>query len=189
MMGPAKNMDRINRIRALAAEGLSQTVIADHMGVSRERIRQICIREGIETMSGRVDWDALDAVLAAADAGMTLRQTCAHTGLPHSHVRSLSRRRSIKFREPDRKWHKLRDLASQGLSLSQCAREMGVTPQHVWSEAKRKGIVFAANEPRQKVRIEIDGVQYASRSKAARAHGVTPRAIVYWEKTGKAVRL
>ncbi len=76
-MGSAKNMERINRIRALAAEGMSQTVIADHIGVSRERIRQICTREGIETMSGRVDWDALDAVLAAADAGMTLQQTCA----------------------------------------------------------------------------------------------------------------
>lgn len=40
---------RIAAIRELASQGLSQAEIGRRIGISRERVRQLCVREGIET--------------------------------------------------------------------------------------------------------------------------------------------
>jgi hypothetical protein len=68
------------RVRELAAEGYSQSTIADLVGVSRERIRQICNRDGIETVWGGANADLEDRVTELIGAGMSAKEIESEIG-------------------------------------------------------------------------------------------------------------
>lgn len=133
-------------IRALAAEGHSQSTIASLIGVSRERIRQICNREAIATEPGNIDADLSDKMRQCAARGLTIQQAAAELGRHVSSLYVKARREGIKFAEPEFRWHEVRAAAEEGLTMTECARRMGWSPQTVYNEAKRHGIVFHATK-------------------------------------------
>lgn len=185
-----KNMERINKIRELAAEGLSQSLIADHMGVTRERIRQLCDREGIETAPGLRNVDMIEAVRECAEKGMNYADTAKHLGVTLSSVRGYAARYGIAFSPTPRKWHRVKELAAQGLTTRAIADNLGISYLSVWRAAKAHGIQLQVRAISfyTALPVVIDGVEYPSQSAAARAYGVTASAVSLWVKTGKAKR-
>lgn len=133
-------------IRALAKEGHSQAVIAIMLGVSRERIRQICNRDGIETLPGGIDYDLSDRMVACAERGLTIQQAAAELGRHVTTLYQKAGREGIKFAEPEFRWHEIRAAAAEGLTMTECARRMGWPLQAVWNEARRHGIIFHATK-------------------------------------------
>lgn len=75
-----KRGETSRRVAELAEQGYSQATIAGMIGVTRERVRQICKRDGIETLSGDVDWDLIDSMDAYARDGLSVTQTAERLG-------------------------------------------------------------------------------------------------------------
>ena len=165
-------------IRALAKEGRSQAVIAIMLGVSRERIRQICYRDGIETLPGCIDYDLSDRMVACAERGLTIQQAAEELGRNVATLYQKAGREGIKFAEPEFRWHEIRAAAAEGLTKTECARRMGWTLQAVWNEARRHGIVFHATRksPRQSA---VKGVSWHETNQRWRAHIVRGGKQVY----------
>ena len=155
-------------IRALAAEGHSQSTIASLLGVSRERIRQICNREAIATEPGNIDADLSDKMRHCAARGMTLQEAAEELGRSKASLYHKAKREGITFAEPKYRWHQIRDAAAEGLTITECARRMGWLPHNVFSEAKRHGIVFHATKksPRQSA---VKGVSWIEKHQRWRA--------------------
>ena len=101
-------------IARLAAEGHSQSVIADMIGVSRERIRQICNRDGIETLSGRRDWDFRDRLPDLIARGLTVMEIARETGRQPASVRVVLRSEGLA---PLAKWKRPGVSGYRGVSL------------------------------------------------------------------------
>lgn len=135
-----------DRIRELAAEGLSQSTIASILDVSRERIRQICARDRIETVPGGRDYDLSDRMRDCAARGLTIQQAADELGRTVAGIYGKAKAEGITFAEPSRRWHEIRDAADEGLTITECARRMGWTYQNVFNEAKRHGIKFRVNK-------------------------------------------
>ena len=133
-------------IRALASEGHSKSAIADILGVSSERIRQICNRDGIETLPGGIDYDLSDRMRECAAKGMTIQEAAAALKRHVGDIAGKAKREGIEFAKPKFRWHEIRDAAAEGLTITECARRMGWKTAHVWNEAKRNGIVFHATK-------------------------------------------
>lgn len=133
-------------VRALAKEGHSQAVIAIMLGVSRERIRQICNRDGIETLPGGIDYDLSDRMVACAERGLTIQQAAEELGRRVSTLYYKAKNEGINFADPEFRWHEIRAAAEEGLTMTECARRMGWSTQCVWSEARRHGIIFHATK-------------------------------------------
>ncbi len=86
------------RVRELAAEGYSQSTIADLVGVSRERIRQICNRDGIDTVWGGVDADLEDRVAALISTGMSAAEIKQSIGCGGGTVERIARRLGLTLK-------------------------------------------------------------------------------------------
>lgn len=148
-------------IRAMAAEGRSQSFIADLLGVSRERIRQICARDGIETLNGRRDYDLSDRMRDCAARGLTIQEAAKELGRYSSAIYQKAKAEGIVFAEPKFRWHEVRDAAAEGLTATECARRMGWTPQNVWVEAKRNNITFQTHKAKRQSAVK--GVSWHER--------------------------
>lgn len=167
-----------DRIRELAAEGLSQSTIASILGVSRERIRQICARDCIDTVPGGRDYDLSDRMRDCAARGLTIQQAADELGRTVAGIYGKAKAEGITFAAPAYRWHEIRDAAAEGLTITQCARRMGYTAQHVWREARRNGIVFHATRkaPRQSA---VKGVSWIEAKQRWRAHIVRGGKQIY----------
>lgn len=137
------------RIRELAAEGLSQSTIADFLGVSRERIRQICDRDEIETISGRADWDRREKLTQFAGAKMSAKEAAVRAGYAAGSASDVFRRAGITPPKRETNAERYRECAEAGMTLTETARHLGHSVQTVWNEAKRCGIVFTARHRRK----------------------------------------
>lgn len=157
------------RIRELAAEGLSQSTIASILGVSRERIRQICVRDGIETMPGGRDHDLSDRMRDCAARGLTAQQAADELGRTVAGIYGKAKAEGITFAAPTFRWHEIRDAAAEGLTITECARRMGWTPQQVWSQAKQHGVVFHATK-RASRQSAVKGVSWIESQQRWRAY-------------------
>lgn len=133
-----------DRVRQLAAEGHSQSTIALIVGVSRERIRQICDRDGIETVSGKVDWDRREKLAEFVGKNITAKDAAKAVG----YSSGAAAFRSNGLPPPRREaWHdRYRGCAEVGMTLSETARKFGHSVQRVWIECKRAGVTFTARE-------------------------------------------
>lgn len=132
------------RIRELAAEGLSQSTIADFLGVSRERIRQICDRDGIETISGKVDLDRREKLAQFSGTKMSAKEAAVLAGYAVGSASGVFRRAGIAPPKRETNIDRYRECAEAGMTLTETARQFGRTIQQVWNEAKRGGVVFTA---------------------------------------------
>lgn len=146
---------RVDRIRELAAQGYSQAMIGTLIGVSRERVRQICDRDGIETLNGQRDHDLSEKMRESAARGETLAEFVAASGAPWATVRSKSRREGITFAPTVFIWHQVRDNAAAGMTMTECAAAMGWSYQSVWTEARAHGITFTARDLHPAVRQSV----------------------------------
>lgn len=130
------------RVRALAAEEMSQATIAAELGVSRERIRQICNRHGIATISGARDLDGRTEVIDLHAEGLTALEIAAETGRSDVVVR-------LWLREAGLEPHRARTMADDiqvcieaGMTMSECARHLDKRVQVIYNVAKRAGLKF-----------------------------------------------
>lgn len=94
--GSPKNEAQIALIRELAAQGHSQTTIGLMIGRSRERIRQICDREGIETLCGLIYHDRDDRILALIAEGLSYTEIGLQIGVPAGTVQQSAKRLGVK---------------------------------------------------------------------------------------------
>lgn len=129
---------------ALAARGHSQATIASMLGVSRERIRQICDRDGITTLRGHRQLDAFEMAqkIVATGERMTVDELSER-------VRSTSVRKWIEDgklarpAEPPKHWNDLRKFAERGWTVIETAKYMGVKPRDILTRSKSIGVTFA----------------------------------------------
>lgn len=137
------------RIRELAAEGLSQSTIADILGVSRERIRQICDRDGIETVSGNPDWDRRENLAQLSESKMSAREAAVLAGYAIGSASRVFRRAGIAPPKRETNIDRYRECAEAGMTLTETARHCGASVTQVWNEARRCGVVFTARHKRK----------------------------------------
>ena len=142
-----------DRIAELAAQGFSQSTIGAILGVSRERIRQICNRDGIATVPGGIDYDGIDraAAIVATGESMSISELAQRVGVALPTVSGWIRKGWLDAPvEASKKWHGLRECAENGMTLSEAARHCGYTVQAAWGEAQRHGIRFSARYRRSR---------------------------------------
>lgn len=189
----ARGTAKSDVIRAMAAQGMSQTTIADHMGLTRTRIWQICKRDGIETLSGNVDWDRRDGLAERIAAGDSVEDAAKAAGYSYAGAWHAIKAMGLEPAEQPKRWHEIRDAAAEGLTLSECARRMGRSVQAVWNEAARHGIVFTAkgrpgNPGRRVDRAEVHRLRAEglSRQQVAMRVGCSANAIYRIEREASA---
>lgn len=141
-------------VARLAKEGHSQSTIADMLGVSRERIRQICDRDGIATVTGKVNHDLKEKMQACADNGLTADETAQVLEMTLSAVRNFAYYNGIKLAKRQTNVDRYRVCAENGMTMAETARLFGIPQQQVWSECKRVGVVFTARHFPKKDRIK-----------------------------------
>lgn len=115
-----RNHDRIARIRDLAAQGLSQSTIAIQEGISRERVRQICNRERIDTVPGGPDWDMRDRIAELARDGLCASEIARRLGRDPSVVSAAAKSMGLplpRFEKPAPVTDRIRQLAASGLTM------------------------------------------------------------------------
>lgn len=136
------------RVRELAAEGFSRSTIADILGVSRERIRKICERDGIETVSGLIDWDRRDRLAQLSGAKMSAGKAAVMAGYAAGSA-GVFRRAGIEPPKRETNADRYRKCAEAGMTLTETARHFGHSVRAVWGESKRCGVVFTARYKRK----------------------------------------
>ena len=130
-------------VMLLAAEGKSKAQISSILGVSHERIRQICIRHGIETLSGRINHDAREVLVKFSGRDdISVKDAARAAGLSEWGARRAYSSMGICPPKMKTNGEELRELAEAGLTLSEAARCLGCSPQNAWDKAKRLGIKF-----------------------------------------------
>lgn len=130
------------RVRALAADGLSQATIAAELGVSRERIRQICNQHGIATISGARDLDGRAEVIDLHAEGLTAPEIAAETGRSGVLVRAWLREVGIEPHRPHTMADDIQVCIEAGMTMSECARHLGKRVQVIYNAAKSRGLKF-----------------------------------------------
>lgn len=142
-MSKNKQKVSVDRVRELAAEGHSQSMIAKLMGVTSARICQICKRKGIKTLILKPDNARREALaqLAGRD-DISAAEAAQLAG--YSQSGGVYAFRSMGLVPPHRrtKGDNLRELATKGYTLTQAARQVGWSAQLAFNEAKRLGIIF-----------------------------------------------
>lgn len=144
----ARQADRASaadKYRDLAAQGYSQSTTATILGVTREAVRQMANRHGIHFESGKVDVVLEENVAALHALGFNDTAIGQVIGRDQSAVCRVRKRLGLPAQKRQHTWASyIRECADEGLTLTQTARRLGLTPQNVWTEAHRVGIVFTA---------------------------------------------
>lgn len=135
------------RIRELASEGHSQSTIASILGVSRERIRQICDRDGIETLPGLIDWDRRDKLDQFVGAKITAKEAARLAG--YTNGAATFRMAGLEPPRKETNIDRYRECAEAGMTLAETSRKFGAPISQVWKECKRGGVVFTARHRRK----------------------------------------
>lgn len=179
----------VEKIRQLAAQGMSQATIGTIVGRSRERIRQICNREGIETLDGSIDYDRRDKVGLLAAGGVPVVEIAKLTASTPRTIRQDLKSLGLAETKAPTKTARLMELAEAGFTQAEAARELGWTAQNVWTTARRVGITFSARAKRapingRKIWTDSERVALLARVKSgalitdiAREYGLSPQAI------------
>lgn len=140
-----KNVERIARIRELAAQGLSQSTIAAQEGISRERVRQFCNREGIDTISGRQDLDLRDRIAELASEGLTTTEIAHRLERKPSAVSAAAKSIGISLPRPEKPSpvaEQIRQMAADGMTRREAAEALGRNYASVAAYAWQLGIRF-----------------------------------------------
>lgn len=134
--------------QGLAAEGKSQSEIAESLGISRQAVHQAATRYGIETRNGRFAADTThDAeVIKLTKEGRTAMEIASVLGMESGKVRLILRRHGLKANKPAPKSKyadALRELAASGANLTEAARALGIHQPAAHMLSVKLGIKFA----------------------------------------------
>jgi DNA-directed RNA polymerase specialized sigma subunit len=135
------------KVRALAENGVSQTDIADLVGVSRQRVHQILKEIGLKAKPKGVNQKIRDYV--SENQLFTIESIMAATGAKRHAALAICRKMGKKPVECEKPMPKrareVLDLASCGKTIKEISEILGIHQSHV-SEIKSKyGIRFIAD--------------------------------------------
>ncbi|MDH5797085.1 MAG: hypothetical protein OEZ19_00860 [Paracoccaceae bacterium] len=140
-----------SEVARLAAEGMSQATIAAALGVSRQRVNQICTRDGIETLFGGTDYDAMDKIAVMHARGMFTAEIAEALGeTPMAVLVTLRRMGKTPHHAYNRERVDLvKRLADQGFSQTEAANAIGIAQPSISRHAKKHSIKFADGRSRR----------------------------------------
>ena len=124
----------VELVRALASEGLSQATTAVALGVSRERIRQIANREGIDFLPGNVNWDLHEKVAELNAQGLCDRDIAEQLRESYQSVRFARIHSGLPYIKPAPRWkHEsaIREMAAKGMTVGEVASALGISQPNV----------------------------------------------------------
>jgi transposase-like protein len=131
-----KRAPRVVKILELRAQGLDASDIGKAVGVTRERVRQILVREGVPT--GQINKPLTDAERRAVDmyvAGASLDAAAEINNIPISRCRALILREGRTLRPSNRRGHtqevlerakRVAELYKSGWKVREIAAELGL---------------------------------------------------------------
>lgn len=137
---------RLDQMRAWAEEGISQSTMATFLGISRERVRQICKKRGITTLPGHADYDLREKVVAAIEGGAHVAEAARMAGCSQPGASHILKRLGIKPPKKHGLTDDIRDCIADGMSLAATARKLQRTPQVIWNTANSNGVRFIVKE-------------------------------------------
>ena len=135
----------VELVRALASEGLSQATTAVALGVSRERIRQIANREGIDFLPGNVNWDLREKVAGLNAQGICDREIAEQLREPYQNVRLTRIKLGLPYIKPAPRWkHEsaVREMAANGMTVSEVAAALGIHQSDVSRNKAKFSVKF-----------------------------------------------
>lgn len=141
------------RIRELAAEGYSQSMIATLLGVTREAIRKRCDRHHIVCQSGKYDLDKVERLRALAGEKMTASEAVRLAGYADGYAGTVFKVHGIKPPRKEFLADKCRKCADDGMTLSETARHLGRSTAAIWNTCNVAGITFTARGKPKRNRI------------------------------------
>lgn len=186
-----------DEIRRLADEGYSKSTIATLVGVSQERIRQICNRDGIVITTGHFDTDKREALLALSGSQMTMAEAVKSVGYKGAgYLAKLFDEAGLPRPKARTQRDAIREMAEAGLTLTATAKALGSTPQNVWTQANRIGVKFKAREkplgnkrkwaPEMRAALLAEVESGVSITGIAQRNGVTVSSLYYHIARAKA---
>lgn len=131
-----------------AAAGMSQADAARHLGVTRERVRQVANQYGITFGTSIVHVRAQlrrEAVAHAAKVGLSGPAIAEVFGCHPSRASQLAKAAGIKLYRKTKGGlydDALRQACADGLSTTEAAERLGMWQPHVSAAAKRLGLKF-----------------------------------------------
>jgi len=123
---------RTERIRQLRSDGKTLTEIAREYGLSRERIRQICVKAGIPTVTPRPP----SVPLVCAACGAPYSGAREHLGTTGHHPR---KRRTLAPWQPNERARRIIALYDSGHTIMQIHLDMGITSSYVHLILRKAG--------------------------------------------------
>lgn len=159
---PSWTPERVDQLRALVADGLTSSQIADRMGASRKSVAGACRRYGIAVECGRKRiWsEERTAILRAlAAAGVPTGEAAKRLGVSVGALCGAARKVGVSFKpepeadgrhggyRPHRVWTEerlaiVREVAASGGTAAQAADRLGVPAGALKSAARKHGITF-----------------------------------------------
>lgn len=141
-------------VQRLADEGYSQIVAASILGVRPERICQIAKGDGIEFMSGRMDYDTRERVAELHGRGMTDTEIASEIGCYRQIAVNFRIRLGLPvIKPPKRSKHEaaVRDMAARGMTVGEVAAALGIAASNVSNLKAKFNIPFHAGARRGRV--------------------------------------
>lgn len=135
-------------VQRLADEGYSQITAAAMLGVSRERIRQIANRDGIEFLPGGIDYDTRERVTELHGTGMADAEIAVAIGRDRQIVTSFRRTLGLPCnKSPKRSKYEaaIREMAARGMTVGEVASALGITKPYVSHIKAKFSIPFHAD--------------------------------------------
>lgn len=152
--GRTKTLKRVAAMRAarvvdhdevlrLIREGFSQSEVGRRVGITRERVRQICAVHGVISVPGTVNHDLRDAIYE--NPSYTAKEFAAKFDVSESAVYFNARAIGVKLAQPSRPTpttDRIRELAAKGLTVGEVAQALGIAQSSVSFSKRRYGIEF-----------------------------------------------
>lgn len=135
-------------VARLADEGYSQAVVAEMLGVSRERIRQIADRDGIDFLPGNADYDTREKVAELHGRGLTDTEIAAEIGRDRQTAINFRRVLGLPVNKPPKRSKyeaAIREMAARGMTVGEVAVALGIPGPHVSMLKAKFNIPFIAD--------------------------------------------
>ena len=138
----------IDVYQSMAADGKSQSEIAQALGISRQAVNQFAARNKINTKSGILPADTTydEDVIRLTNSGKTAMEIAEKLSIYTGKVRIILARHGMRPNKPAPKSQyeiAMRGLAALGCSLADAARQLGIHQPAAHRIARRLDIKFA----------------------------------------------
>lgn len=145
-----------NAVKALVEAGMCQKQIVRELGTTIYYVGKAFARANLKVAAKEPTSKYADAIRRCAEAGLTQSQAAKRIGIAQGSVSIISHKLGIKFadgrkaprgeRSSASKVERLRNLALQGLTITEAAREAGITQPYASQLKKQHGIDFRVSK-------------------------------------------